>query len=110
MFARNTRRGFLRSCALAPLAASAFQIRIRAAETTRPFATDNEKINKARQVALGVLKPTPKQLEHGLRLHAESLVFESYGFAPRAAVDGDRFKAAVESHLHGILSEPEEST
>ena len=44
-----------------------------------------------------MLKPTPRQLEHGLHLHAESLVFESYGFAPRAAVDGEKFKAAMES-------------
>jgi membrane dipeptidase len=70
---------------------------VRAAESKLPFATDNEKIRKARDVALGVLKPTPKQLEHGLRLHAESLVFESYGFAPRAAIDGEKFRSAAES-------------
>ena len=97
MLSRNSRRGFLTACAVASLAAPVFQFRVRAAGAKRPFATDNEKINKAREVALGVLKPTPKQLEHGLRLHAESLVFESYGFAPRAALDGEKFKAAAES-------------
>jgi len=99
MSARQSRRGFIKACAALPLlgAASAFHVHLRAVEAKQPFASDNEKINQARDIALGVLKPTPKQLEHGLRLHAESLVFESYGFAPRAAVDGEKFKAAVES-------------
>src|SRR5690606_11391541 len=33
-----------------------------------------------------------------LELHAESLVFDSYGFAPRAAVDGDRLAEAINNH------------
>jgi len=99
MSPRQSRRGFVKACAALPLlgAASSFHLHLRVAEAKQPFATDNEKINQARDVALGVLQATPKQLEHGLRLHAESLVFESYGFAPRAAVDGEKFKAAVES-------------
>ncbi|MCG6155584.1 dipeptidase [Rubinisphaera margarita] len=54
-------------------------------------------VQHAREVALGILKPTPKQLEHGLRLHAESIVFDSYGFSPRAAIDGDAFAKEVEA-------------
>ena len=79
MSPRQSRRGFVKACAALPLlgAASSFRVHLRAAEAKPPFATDNEKINQARDVALNVLKPTPKQLEHGLRLHAESLVFES---------------------------------
>jgi membrane dipeptidase len=57
----------------------------------------NEVIQRARQVALEILKPTPAELEHGLELHAQSLVFDSYGFAPRAAVDGDAVRTAVEA-------------
>jgi membrane dipeptidase len=56
----------------------------------------NHQIQKARQIALNILKPTNKQLEHGLELHKNSLVVESYGFSPRTAVDGDMMKAAVE--------------
>jgi membrane dipeptidase len=55
----------------------------------------NPKVQHAREVALKILKPTSKQLEHGLRLHAASLVFDAYGFAPRAAVDGAALAAAV---------------
>ena len=75
MSPRQSRRGFLKACAALPLlgAASSFQVHLRAAEAKQPFATENEKINQARDVALSVLKPTPKQLEHGLRLHADSL-------------------------------------
>lgn len=58
----------------------------------------NEVILHARKVALDILKPTPKQLEHGLQLHADSLVFDSYGFAPRAAIDGDRMATAIKAH------------
>ena len=55
----------------------------------------NPKVQHAREVALEILKPTSKQLEHGLRLHAESLVFDAYGFSPRSAVDGDALTAAA---------------
>ncbi len=55
----------------------------------------NEKIEKARQAALDLLKPSRKDLEHGLELHRDSLVVESYGLAPRAAPDGDALQAAA---------------
>lgn len=57
----------------------------------------NEKIEKAREVALNVLRPTQKELEHGLELHKNSLVCESYGFSPRSALDTERLKEAVEA-------------
>ena len=57
----------------------------------------NDQIQKARQVALKILKPSTKELEHGLELHENSLVIESYGFSPRAAVDGDRIRLAAET-------------
>jgi len=56
----------------------------------------NDQTQKAHQVALNILKPSTKELEHGLELHANSLVIEPYGFSPRAAVDGDRMRAAAE--------------
>ncbi len=57
----------------------------------------NEKIQEARMAALKILKSTGKELEHGLELHANSVVVESYGFAPRAALDGDRVRDAIEA-------------
>ena len=56
----------------------------------------NPQIQQARDAALAVLKPTAAELERGLRLHAESLVFDSYGFSPRAAIDGEAMSAAIE--------------
>ncbi len=47
----------------------------------------NQTIARARQIALDILKPTAKQLEHGLKLHAESLVFDGYAFSPRTSTD-----------------------
>lgn len=57
----------------------------------------NDQIQRARQVALKILKPTKKDLEHGLELHANSLVVDQYGFAPNAAMDGDRMRKATEA-------------
>ena len=47
----------------------------------------NQTIARARQIALDILKPTAKQLEHGLKLHTESLVFDGYAFSPRTSTD-----------------------
>ena len=57
----------------------------------------NQQIQKARQVALKILKPSRKELEHGLELHNNSLVFDLYGFSPRAAVDADRVSREAEA-------------
>ena len=57
----------------------------------------NDKIRKAREVALGILKPSKKELEHGLELHSNFIVCDAYSFAPSSAVDGDVIKAAIEA-------------
>lgn len=62
-----------------------------------PLATTNETIQAAHQAALAVLQPSERDLRHGLALHAESIVFDSYGFAPRAAVDAAATNAAIEA-------------
>ncbi len=59
-------------------------------------AQSNDRIDQDRQTALGALKPSQRDLDHGLRLHRESLVFDAYGFSPRAAVDGDAVRALME--------------
>ena len=94
-----SRRVFMKLLAALPAAGvfGPFNILVRSAESRGPFATDNEVIKRARETALAILKPTPAQLDRGYKLHAESLVFESYGFAPRAALDGDKFKAVASS-------------
>lgn len=56
----------------------------------------NPKIERCRQAALAVLKPTKQQLEHGLELHANSLVCEAYGFAPRGSVQPEHLKGAYD--------------
>jgi membrane dipeptidase len=96
---RPSRRAFVKLMASLPFAGALgpFNLHVRAAPARTPFDTDNPTIKQARETALAILKPTSQQLEHGYRLHAESLVFESYGFAPRAALDGERFKAAAAS-------------
>jgi len=60
------------------------------------LATSNPVIDSARLAGLKLLQPTAKQLEHGLALHTESVVFDSYGFAPRANLDNDRIAEALE--------------
>jgi membrane dipeptidase len=62
----------------------------------------NETIQRARQAALGILKPKPKDLEHGIALHSQSLVFDGYAFAPTAAVDGAALAKAMEEGASDI--------
>jgi len=55
----------------------------------------NKQIEFARQCALEILKPSKKDLEHGLEVHKNSLVFDSYGFSPSSAFDGDQLLKAI---------------
>ena len=56
-----------------------------------------DRIESDRQLALQLLKPSARDLEYGSRLHQEALVFDAYGFAPRAAVDGEALRALMEA-------------
>ena len=47
-------------------------------------AQANPRIQASRDAAMAVLKPSPRDLQHGFELHAQSLVVESYGFSPRS--------------------------
>lgn len=94
------RRGFLNVAAgvvaagvAARSAADESQVDVRRGKDPL-LITDNPVIVRARDAALEILKPSPAQLEHGLALHRQSLVFDSYGFAPRAAPDGAALTAA----------------
>jgi len=62
----------------------------------------NELIHAARGQALEVLKPTKQDLQHGLELHKNSVVFDAYAFAPRAALDGDAMARAVSAGASAI--------
>lgn len=62
----------------------------------------NEQIRAARDAALAALKPSERDLQHGLELHANSLVVESYGFSPRSAVDGAALRQAIEAGASGL--------
>ncbi len=100
------RRQFLKSAAPA-VAAPAGAVAMVAASASSQVAglpddpvkrlTDNlnPAIQKARDAALAVLQPSARDLQHGLELHADALVFDSYGFSPRSAIDGEAIKAAV---------------
>ena len=94
------RRTFLKSASALPLLAAGgagldiFAPRSRASE---PFESANPKIREARELSVALLKPSARDLSRGLALHAEALVVDAYGFAPRAAVDGVKFTQAVES-------------
>ncbi len=96
---RSTRRDFVKLTAKAAAAAAVIgpQVFVPRARAAALFAPPNESIAAWRSVALSILKPSAQQLEHGLQLHAQSLVFESYGFAPRAAIDSDAMNAAIKA-------------
>ncbi|MFA5645645.1 MAG: membrane dipeptidase [Candidatus Ratteibacteria bacterium] len=57
----------------------------------------NARMQGYRDHALSILKPTQKEIAHGFALHTDSVVWDSYGFAPTAAIDGTLLKSAIES-------------
>lgn len=100
------RRTFLQSSAAIPAAGLTASALADEPGRANPVSNLTErltpKVQQAREAALAILKPTARDLERGLRLHAESIVFDSYGFSPRAAVDGDALAAAVEAGASDI--------
>jgi membrane dipeptidase len=58
---------------------------------------NTQAIERARQASLQALKPSQRDLEHGLALHTASIVIDAYGFSPRSAVNGDAMRTAVEA-------------
>lgn len=94
------RRHFLKSAApvaaASPLAVAVAQEAPLSVDPVKRLTENlNPMIQKAREAALAVLQPSEKDLQHGLELHAEALVFDAYGFSPRCAIDGEALKAAV---------------
>lgn len=94
------RRNFLKSAA--PVAAASPLAGVVARDSEVPedpvkrlTENLNPVIQKAREAALAVLQPSAKDLQHGLELHADALVFDAYGFSPRCAIDGEAVKAAA---------------
>ncbi len=61
-----------------------------------------EQMKYAYEIGLKILNPTKAQLEHGLELHRNSLVFDSYGFMPTAAVDGAVIADAINNNASVI--------
>ena len=57
----------------------------------------NPKIQASREIAIAALMPSVAEMDRGLKLHAESIVLDSYGFGPRAAIDGAALADAVEA-------------
>jgi membrane dipeptidase len=89
-----SRRTLLKRLPLAALAGGFF-IHVRGQQAKAIWATGNPAIDKPREIALALLKPTQAQIERAWELHFASVVFESYGFAPRFAVDGDAINQAM---------------
>lgn len=70
------------------------------------------RMQRAWDYAVSLLAPSRKELEHGLELHRNSIVFQLYGFAPTAAVDGEALRAEVrngasEIELHDLIEDME---
>ncbi len=55
----------------------------------------NKRIEACRQAALEVLQPSKKDLEHGLELHRDALVWDSYGFAPTGPFDCEKIERII---------------
>ena len=68
-----------------------------AADSLQETYVLNEQMKSDRELALKILKPSKSDLEHGMELHRNSVVVETYGFMPRAAIDGEVFDTAIKN-------------
>ena len=59
--------------------------------------TAETRIQQARDIALDILNPTQQQLDHGLELHRESIVIETYGLGFRAPLDTNAITTAIDA-------------
>ncbi len=64
------------------------------------MSTVHALIEEARQHALAALQPSARDLEHGLELHRQALVVETYGFGP-SGCDPERILNAIRSGAAG---------
>lgn len=100
-----SRRGFLAASAATATVALGGHTSVQAAEKDEPYRaerdplliTEHPQIQRARDAGLDLLKPTAAQRQHGLELHRSTLVFDAYGFAPRAAMDPVKLTALIEA-------------
>lgn len=93
------RRSFLKSAVAGSFLGSADSLVAQPLSSELPLAVPrgfNERIEQSRQAALAILKPNKRDLEHGLELHRQSVVIDSYGFSPRAGLDVDRYNLAFQ--------------
>ena len=70
----------------------------------------DRKIQTAQEAALNVLKPSRSDLEHGLALHEDLVVIDTYGFAPYCAPNADLVNEALDegasdAELNELLTE-----
>lgn len=89
-----SRRSFFQYLPLSAVVCG-LNVHVKAQSPREIWRTGNEAIDGPREVALKLLKPTQAQIERAWELHFGSVVFESYGFAPRCALDGERYAGAV---------------
>ena len=116
---KNKRRDFLKYTGLAGLSLASNSVLGRlGAEVGDPvklnqkafFSQDNlqkqfrinDQIKADFEMAKNILKPTQKQLEHGLELHKNSLVIDAYGFMPRAAYNGELINTALNAKASSL--------
>jgi membrane dipeptidase len=71
----------------AGLAGSAQAAQGAAADPGADPVVSNPNIAADRRAGLDRLKPSKRDLEHGLELHANSVVLDTYGFGPNAGID-----------------------
>lgn len=58
----------------------------------------SSQIEKAYQCGLKILSPSDRDLQHGLELHRQSLVVDTYGFGPQAIARADGLQALVDAN------------
>ena len=87
MTAPLSRRQIIQTLPLAAFASS-FHIHVRSQEAKKLWITGNPAIDKPREIAINLLKPTQAQIEHAWDLHFGSVVAATGSYADALAHGG----------------------
>src|SRR5262249_3390551 len=60
------------------------------------------RITECWEAGLAVLKPSERELQHGLELHREAVVCDAYGFSPGVRVDVERLREAFDAGASAV--------
>ena len=62
----------------------------------------NQEMHCAREAALSLLKPSRKDIDHGMELHSNAVVIDAYGFLPFGPIMPSKLRSVADAGASGL--------